>query len=100
MCGALSLLGLVVWYMTRVGNVAIIFSILADGLAALPTIVKSYNYPETENRWGYLTAAISAVLALLTIKIWNFAHWGFLLYILIVNLVIFMLIQFKMGKKF
>src|SRR4029079_2044583 len=33
-CGALSLLGLVLWYITQVGNVAIFFSILADGLAS------------------------------------------------------------------
>lgn len=98
-CGTLSLIGLALWYITRVGNVAIMFSIIADGLAALPTIVKSYNYPETENGWVYLAAAISASLTLLTIKIWNFAHWGFPAYILIVTLIIFSLVQFKLGKR-
>lgn len=98
-CGTLSLIGLLLWYITKVNNVAILFGILADGLAALPTIVKSYNYPETENGWVYLAAAISATLTLLTIDTWNFAHWGFPVYILIVTLIIFTLVQFKIGKR-
>ncbi|MBU1000433.1 hypothetical protein KKE78_03515 [Patescibacteria group bacterium] len=97
-CGALSLVGLLFWYITRTGNIAITFSILADGLAALPTIVKSFHYPETEHSWVYLTAAISASLTLLTIDNWNFAHYGFPVYILIVCLIIFSLVQFKLGK--
>ncbi len=99
-CGALALLGLLLWYITKVGNVAISFSILADGLAAVPTIVKSYRYPETEDYFVYLASAISAILTLLTITTWNFATFGFPLYILIVCLILFVLIKFKVGKLF
>lgn len=98
-CGGLSLIGLFLWWITRDGGIAIIFSIIADGLAALPTIVKTYGYPETENGWLYLAASISAVLTLLTIKTWNFAHYGFPVYILIVTLIIFALAEFKIGKR-
>ena len=38
LCGALSLVGLALWQITRVGNIAILFSIIADGFAAIPTI--------------------------------------------------------------
>ncbi|PWT74420.1 MAG: hypothetical protein C5B60_06680, partial [Chloroflexi bacterium] len=72
-CGALSLVGLVLWYITKSGNIAIFLSILADFLAAVPTIVKAFNYPETESAWPYFTATISAALTLLTIQMWNFA---------------------------
>jgi hypothetical protein len=97
-CGALSLVGLVLWYITKSGNIAILFSILADFLAAVPTIVKSFNYPETESAWPYFTATISAALTLLTIQVWNFANYAFPLYILLVTLVISSLVQFKPGK--
>ncbi|MBI2337813.1 hypothetical protein HYU95_01385 [Candidatus Daviesbacteria bacterium] len=97
-CGGLSLIGLALWYITQVGNLAIVFAILADGLAALPTITKAYYYPQTENGWTYLAAAISALIALLTIKVWSFAYYGFPLYILIVCLLIFYLVRFKIGK--
>lgn len=98
-CGALSLLGLVLWLITKEGNVAIFFSIVADGLAALPTIVKAYRYPETEIGWMWLSAAINGLLTLLTIVDWTFAHYGFPLNIILVDLIIYVLVQFKLGKR-
>lgn len=99
MCGALSIIGLVLWFITKSGNIAIIFSILADGLAAMPTIVKSFNYPETESAWPYFASTISAILTLLTVKVWNIANIAFPLYIVLITLVIFSLVQFKLGKQ-
>ncbi len=96
--GGLSLLGIFLWYLTKNGNYAIFFSISADGLAAIPTLIKSYYYPETENYWAFLAAFISAAITLLTIDVWNFAHYGFPLYILLLNLVFVPLIKFKLGK--
>jgi hypothetical protein len=99
-CGVLSLIGLLLWYITSSGNVAIVFSMLADGLAALPTLVKSFNFPETESSWTYFSTTISAAITLLTVKVWDLANAGFPLYILVVTLLISLLVQFKMGKVF
>jgi len=99
-CGALSIIGIVIWLVFEEGNVAIFFAILADGLAAIPTIIKSYYFPETENWFAFLTAAIAAALTLLTINMWNFAHYGFPVYILLVTVLLVLLIRFKMGKRF
>lgn len=99
LCGFLSLVGLVLWMITQVGNIAIIFSIMADGLAAIPTIRKAYTYPETEIAWPWFATAIGVVLTLLTLKSWTFADYGFIVYILIVNLIISALVQFKIGKR-
>ena len=98
-CGTLSIIGLVFWYITKSGNIAIIFSILADALAALPTVVKSFNYPETESAWPYFASTISAILTLLTVKVWNIANIAFPLYIVLITLVIFSLVHFKLGKQ-
>lgn len=98
-CGALSVVGLIFWYVTKVGNVAIMFSILSDGLAAVPTIVKSFRYPETENDLLYSLAAVNATITLLTIKNWSFAHYAFPVYILLIDIVLFVLIRFKLGKR-
>jgi hypothetical protein len=99
-CGVLSLIGLILWYITASGNVAIVFSILADGLAALPTVVKSFNFPETESSWTYFSSTLSATITLLTVKVWDLANAGFPLYILLVTLLISVLVQFKAGKVF
>lgn len=98
-CGAVSILGLILWQITKTVNIAIIFSILADAMASLPTIIKSFNNPETEMAWTYFTTVISAVITLLAVKEYNFANIGFTVYLLIVCLLISILVQFKLGKK-
>lgn len=76
-----------------------IFAIAADGLAAAPTVLKSFKAPETENYQVYLFNAIGAVITLFTIKQWDFAHWAFPLYIFLVGFMLFLLIRFRLGKK-
>lgn len=98
-CGALSILGLVVWMVTRTGNVAIFFSIVADGLALLPTLVKSINLPETESYIVFMNGCISAIITLLVIEKWDFQHIGFPLYICISCFVLFVCIRFRLGPK-
>ncbi len=71
---------------------------MADGLAGLPTIVKSYKNPETENYKVFFFGGISAIITLFTINTWNLAHFGFPLYILLINAIFVLLIKFKIGK--
>jgi len=97
-CGFLSVAGLALWQITKVGNVAIFFSILADGLAAVPTIVKSYKYPDTEIAWPWIASCFGVILTLLTLKEFSFANSGFIIYIFIVDLIIFSLVQFRIGE--
>ena len=97
-CGGLAILGLIFWMILREGNVAIFFAIVADGLAAIPTIVKSFRFPETENYLGFLGGAIAAGMTMLTIQTWGFAHYGFPIYILLVNTLLVLLIKFKLGR--
>lgn len=98
-CGALSVLGVLLWFMTRHAGIAIIFSIAADGLAAVPTIRKSYTHPESEGWINYLAAAIAAGLTLLTIDDWSFSNFGFSLYLLAVCLIISSLVRFQIGPR-
>lgn len=98
-CGILSLLGLALWYVTGTGLVAILFAILADLLAAVPTVIKSYTSPETENWVLYFTNAVSALLTLLTIKTWNPQTYAFPLYLFLGTLALSLIIKFKLGKR-
>jgi hypothetical protein len=94
-CGALSVIGLIIWGITRVGNIAIVFSILADGLAALPTLRKAYHYPETEIAWPWTVTALGMGISLLTIKDWTFANYGFVLYLFLVTSLIALFAHFR-----
>ena len=99
-CGVLSLMGLVLWMITKVGNVAIFFSIVADGIAAVPTIVKAYKYPDTEIAWPWIATVFGVILTLLTLSTLTFANCGFIIYILVMNTIIYSLVQFRLGEKF
>ena len=94
-CGLLSVVGLGLWSVTRTGTVAIIFSILADALAAWPTVVKGYRFPATENYWLFLLSSLSAIITLMTLKRWDIASAAFPLYILGVSGMLFVLIRFN-----
>lgn len=99
-CGLLSVLGLVLWLITRVGNIAILFSIIADGLASVPTIIKSYKYPETENSTPFFFGIINSIIALLALTEWNFQSYSFQIYIILVNSILVGLIKYKWGLAF
>lgn len=98
-CGALSLLGLFLWFLTRENNVAIFFSIMADALAALPTLVKSYKDPESEDSLVFTLGATSAGLTMLTFDTWTFTNAAFTMYIFGICVVLVLLIRFKLGKR-
>jgi len=97
--GGLALLGLILWQITGEGNLAIFFSIMADGLAAIPTVIKSYKDPGSENYKIYFYSMLNAGITILTIKVWDFAHWGFPVYIFGICSLLYVLIKFKLGLK-
>ena len=67
-------------------------------MAGLPTVIKSYKYPETENYVEFGSCTISAVLTILTFKNWSFEYSAFPIYMLVFNLIVMLLIKFKLGK--
>lgn len=80
-CGGLSALALVMWAITDSAIVAIILSIAADTLAAIPTVRKSITHPDTEHPLFFALVSLGGALTLLTIQRWTFADWAFPLYI-------------------
>lgn len=100
LCAVLSIAGLILWSITKEGNIAITFSIFADFAAATPTILKSLKAPETEDYRIFLLSVGNSLIALAAIRIWTFAHYGFPLYILFICTVFVVLIKFRIGRYF
>ena len=93
-CATVSLLALVLWAITDKGTVAIVLSIIADFMAAIPTIRKAYAHPETESSNAFLAGVIAAVLTILSVETFNFVSVAFPLYLLLNGLLLYVLIQF------
>jgi hypothetical protein len=66
-CGLLAAVGLVGWLATRQGVIAITASVAVDTLAWLPTIVKSWQEPDSESTGIWAGGLINASLTLLTL---------------------------------
>lgn len=85
-CGALSLLALVLWWVTKIPEVAILFAILSDGLAAVPTLIKSWKYPETENAGPFTAGLFNSLTSFAAVKMWNFSSIAFPIYLVFINI--------------
>ncbi len=99
-CGILSLLALVLYVFTHSLEISILFVILSDGLAAVPTIVKSWKFPETENAGLYMLGIVNNIIGLLIIKDWTFSIYSLGIYFILINAIIsFAILHKKIFKK-
>ncbi|WP_310527993.1 hypothetical protein [Nocardioides sp.] len=80
-CGGLSGLAIAMWVITDSAVVAIVLSIAADAVAAIPTVRKTITHPHTENPLFFVLVSLGGAVTLLTIQRWTFADWAFPLYI-------------------
>ena len=84
-CGIISLFALILYVFTHNLSISILFAIISDGLAYIPTIRKSWNFPESETGLMYTTGIVSNIIGLLTIKMWTFPIYSFGIYIVLFN---------------
>jgi hypothetical protein len=98
-CGAAAVVGLIVWGVTSNDTAALAAFMAADGLAALPTLVKSWKAPETETLAAYVTTLINALLTMATVTLWTTATVAFPLQILVLNVVFVVLIGGRIGPR-
>jgi hypothetical protein len=101
-CGVLALLALLFYIFTHNLGVSIFFAILSDALAAIPTLIKSWKFPETETASVYLVGVFNNVLGLFVIKNWTFPIYSFGIYLILINLMIVFSIYrkiFYVGRR-
>lgn len=81
-------LSLIAWQLTDIPNIAFTFALLADLLVALPTVIKTYRFPETENWKAYGVSAFGFLLAVFAVHEWTYENFAFVVYLFLLNLVI------------
>ena len=86
LCGTLSLAALILWILTKNPNIAIIFSILSDGLAALPTLKKAWQFPETESGIIYIAALFNILTSFIALQGYSFSEIAFPIYNTLINI--------------
>jgi hypothetical protein len=96
-CGLISALAIVLWYLTSNAEFAIIFSILSDALAAVPTLVKAWHDPKTESVWPYLIGIFSPITSFLVAGAWSFSELAFPSYLIIMNILLLVFVIRKLS---
>lgn len=91
-CGAVSVAAIVIWQLSGNPALAVLFAVLADLVAGVPTIIKGWWYPETENGTVFLFGAANGVITLLTIDTWSAATWAFPVYITALGSLMFVVV--------
>jgi len=94
-CGAFSILALMLWGLTHEPDIAILFAILSDALAALPTMRKAWTHPETETPLAYATSLISVLTSFVVMPEFTFSACAFPVYLLGCNSIILLVL----GRK-
>lgn len=84
-CGACALSAIAVWVVLASPKTAILFAVIGDGFASLPTLIKAWKYPETETGITYVVGLIAVLLVIPSIPIWNVENSAFQIYLLIAN---------------
>jgi hypothetical protein len=82
---AAAILGIVLWGITDNPNVAILFSLLADLLAGIPTLIKAYHHPRSESWIAYAVSTFGFGISFLSIHAFTFESTAFVSYVFLLN---------------
>ena len=88
----ISIISLFFWVITGIPIVALAANILADALAAVPTIYKAYFRPETESAFAWSFFLLGNTLNLFAIPKVNFYTFLYPFYLFLVSFIICILI--------
>jgi len=81
----LAVVATVAWQLTKEPVIALVFAIIADALAALPTLMKSIRDPWSEFPLTWFMIALGALFSIFSSTIYDTPNLLFPFYLLIVN---------------
>ncbi len=82
---AAAIIGLILWAITDNPNLALLFSLLADMLASIPTLVKAYRHPHSESWIAYAISTFGFGISFLSVRTYNCENTTFVAYVFILN---------------
>lgn len=101
-CGVLSIIALIAWLVVGSPILAILLAAASDLLAAIPTLIKAWRYPETETLYTYVVGIFTATIIIPAIPVWNIQNAAFQIYLLIANITLCFVVlrgYFKRPQK-
>ena len=87
------------WLVTANDTVALFSFIVADLLAGLPTVLKSWRDPSSESPSAFLGGTLSTLVTLATVTTWTSAEVAFPVFVLAYNLFLLSLVAGRIGPR-
>jgi hypothetical protein len=101
-CGAFATASLVFFAVSGNAVLTIILTILVDTFAAIPTLIKSYKYPETESGLFYVIGMLTQATGFIAMRTWSFSESAFGIFVFVLNALLAVLIyanSFLPGRR-
>jgi hypothetical protein len=98
LCGVCAVAGVVLWQVTTDPALAVMFSIVADALAGIPTVRKAYRSPDSEKTFPYWLNIAAFSITLFTVSTWNFVNCAFFCYGVLINLVVSTVVSVRSAR--
>ncbi|HSN02868.1 MAG TPA: hypothetical protein VLS91_05230 [Acidimicrobiales bacterium] len=98
-CGVISLAGIIFWALVDAPTTALVSFVVADQVAALPTVRKSWLAPETETWWAFAMGSLNTGLTLATLHEITTAGALFPGVIMVTDALLVVLILTRVGPR-
>jgi len=79
-CGVLAVIALIGWLAADSPAIAVVLAVVADGLVLIPTVVKAWGDPSSENAWFFVAIGVAATITLLVLSERTVTSAGFAVY--------------------
>ncbi|HTM64149.1 MAG TPA: hypothetical protein VL360_06565 [Gammaproteobacteria bacterium] len=72
-CIVAAVISIIPWILSSNASATLVINVIIDSTGAIPTLVKTYREPETEDLSGWIVFFIANTLQLFAISMWNIA---------------------------
>lgn len=97
-CAFGAVLGLILWWIFNSPAVAVISTVVIDGIGAIPTLRHSWRNPKQEELVVFIFQFIGDIFALLAIQSWRITAFAYPLYALIINFIFSYILIYRRSK--
>lgn len=98
-CLLLALILLIYWVSIKETYISMIMAVIIDGIAAVPTIIKTYHHPKTESYPQWILAGIAGLFTMLAVPRLEWVLLIYPLYVVLMNGVIVAVKYFKERRN-
>lgn len=98
LCGAIGIAAIFAWQFTGTPAWAVVLAVFADGIAAIPTILKSWSKPRSERALTYVCSALAASTSFFAVEAWTFTIVAFPAWLVVMCLSIAAIIMIRRRR--